>query len=798
MSGRFPGWLADWLGVSTPSGDGAATWSLDSAWDWAPWATVVLGLGAVLWTGMLYARESSSAGKHYRTLLAMLRLATIAIVLIMLAQWALAVRLTGPPSIALTIDRSASMGVVDRYNDPALASRIKERLRVAGLAVASRLNLAKQILTADDGRSLRILSDSYRLEVYLAAAGVERVTNAAGTAKLAGIVRGLSSDGAESQASRLGDAVSHVLDDLRGATPAAVILLSDGVTTDGVPLAEAAQDARRRGVPLFTVGLGSADAPRDIELTDLLVDEVVFVNDLVSVQAQIKSSGLEGESAQVTLRREGDSTPLEQETVTLPPAGQTLNVRLADRPTEPGEVNYVVELAVRDDETDPQNNRQARNVAVRDEKIRVLLAQGYPNYEFRFLKTLLERDPTVKLSTYLQDADPEYSEQDKTALQSFPIGREELFEYDVLVIGDVDPRLLPQSVWQNIKAFVVEKGGGAAFLAGPRFLPWLYRDNPNVKNLLPIDVDGADGGTELPADVTRGFVVRPTRLGLQNPAMQLGDTPVDTERIWESLAPLYWLYESQSLKPAAQVFAEGPQSSAGQRSAVPVICFQYVGPGGVLFHAIDSTWRWRIGGGQPVYARYWVQTIRFLARGKLTGGRGVQLTADRREYRRGESVQLRARFLDSRLAPTGNEVTVFVDSSGQPRRRVTLARNTAMGSVFETTLTDLPAGQYEVIVAEPQIPGNPITTRFSVLAPPGEFARTEMDAAGLRAAAEVSRGRFFTIENVDQLLNDLPAGRREPIENLPPISIWNRWWLLAAFVGCITAEWILRKRKGML
>ena len=35
-------------------------------------------------------------------------------------------------------------------------------------------------------------------------------------------------------------------------------------------------------------------------------------------------------------------------------------------------------------------------------------------------------------------------------------------------------------------------------------------------------------------------------------------------------------------------------------------------------------------------------------------------------------------------------------------------------------------------------------------------------------------------------------------ETLPPEVLWNRWWLLAAFVSLIGAEWILRKRKGML
>jgi hypothetical protein len=223
-----------------------------------------------------------------------------------------------------------------------------------------------------------------------------------------------------------------------------------------------------------------------------------------------------------------------------------------------------------------------------------------------------------------------------------------------------------------------------------------------------------------------------------------------------------------------------------------------VGAGRVLFQAVDSTWRWRLGAGDAYFARYWVQTIRFLARGKLTGGRGVQLTSDRREYRRGEVVHLRARFLDARLAPAGDEATVLIDSPGQSRRRVTLERNSSAGAVFEGPLSDLPQGQYEALLAEPQLAGKPPTMQFSVVPPSGEMARLGMDAAALAAAAEATRGKFYAIADAEQLLSDLPAGRRVPIENLPPISIWNRWWLLVAFLGCITTEWILRKRKGML
>jgi hypothetical protein len=519
----------------------------------------------------------------------------------------------------------------------------------------------------------------------------------------------------------------------------------------------------------------------------------------VSVQAQVKATDLEGQSAKITLRREGSEVTLAEEVIQLPANGKSMAVRLTDRPTNPGDVTYVVDVAVRDDEVDKQNNRQTRAVSVRDDKIRVLLAQGYPSYEFRFLKTLLEREPSVQLSTYLQDSDPDYATQDKTALRSFPVGREELSSYDAIIVGDVDPRLVPHSTWQALRAAVAEKGTGAAFIAGPRYLPWLYQDNVDITALLPVDTARLPSDTKLPSDVTSGFVVTPTQLGLQRPAFQLGDTLANSEQIWHSLASLYWLFPIERLKPGAQVLAEGPRSTYGSSASnLPVVCFQYVGAGRVLFHAIDSTWRWRIGAGETSFARYWVQTVRFLARGKLSQGRGAEIVLDRREYQRGEVPQVRIRFLDPRLSSTGDEVSLVVEAPGQDRRRANLRRSASMDGVFEGALPELPVGRYEIKIVEPMLPGKPSMAQFSVIAPPGEFAHPEMDAAALAAAAEITHGKFLTMADADQLLAELPTGRRVPIENLPPVSIWNRWWLLTAFLTCLTTEWILRKRKGMM
>ncbi|HVA51513.1 MAG TPA: VWA domain-containing protein [Pirellulales bacterium] len=793
MSGTLPTWLERWLGVpAAGSGEGTA-WSLDYAWPWAAWATLLFLLAAAAWTVLWYQREAAPAGKLYRWMLAGLRLTLVALLLAMLANYVLSLSRTGLAYVVVVVDDSASMGTVDRYEDEKLRETVARHLKQARLSEATRLNIGKSLLLENNAALLKALARSYKLKLYFVSDSARLQPGDADD--LAKVVRDAESLG---ESTRLGDGLGAVIDDLRGNPPSAVLVFSDGISTDGSTLADAAARARRKGVPLFTVALGSEMPVRDVELSDVLVDEVVFVDDVVNFEFKLSSTGLEGRQAKVVLRRKDDPAPLAETTVTLGKDGETDRGRLAYRPTEVGEYDYLVEVERVDDENQRDNNRQQRHVSVRKEQVRVLLAQSYPSFEFRYLKHLLERDSTVKLRTVLQESDPEYAQLDETALAVFPVRREDLFEYDVIVFGDVNPAFLSGTALAHIKAFVEEKGGGVVFVSGPLYTPAAYRDSP-LAELLPIDFE-SPAGTEPGEIVNDAFEVQPTEAGLAGPTMQLGDSPAETLEIWQRLPPLYWLFAAPALKPAARIWAEHPLRAGPDGRRLPVIVMHYVGSGKVVFHATDETWRWRFRVGDVYFARYWVQTIRFLSRSKLLGkDRSAELTADRREYRRGENVRLRVRFFDDRQAPADDDgVTVIVEREGEKNERLVLHRNAGNRGVFEGLVSRPADGAYHVWVATPTLPGDAPATDFRVVAPPGERARLQTDVAALRRASSETRGRSYTLATAERLLKDLPQGRQVKTDPLPPLPLWNHWLLMVIFLTLLIGEWVLRKARGML
>ena len=817
MSFSVPSWIERLLGIETGPGEGTV-WSLEHTWGWGTWLTLLFLALAVAFVLLIYLRERGQTwtglrrsfseigalgallGIVLRLFLALIRLLLIVIVLLMLAQITLSLKRTGLPYVAVLVDDSLSMTTVDRYTEE-VQSRLTPRIEGAGFDELSRWNLARTLLVEREGALPSAISNRYKLRLYFMTGARESRSDG-----LDGLLEEIRSLEPVGQTTRLGTAVSTVLDDLRGTEPAAIVILSDGINTDGPGLSHAATTARRRGVPLFTIGLGEEKPVSDLELSDLLVEDVVFAGDAVNFEFQLIGTGFAGRKVDVVLRDRDKPGVLARMDATVGPDGRPQRLRLPYRPPEAGKFRYVVEVETLNGEPETENNRQERTVTVSDQKIRVLLVHAVPSYEYRYLANMLERDASIELSTVLQTADPEHAEQSSSALRGFPVRRDELFEYDVIILGDADPTLLSDSMMQNLVDFVYNqgsdgrqgRGGALVCIAGSEHMPLAYGDTP-LAPLLPIE-PGSAGRADAAGVAVEGFVLEPTDLGLESPPMQLGDTPAETQKIWSDLPPLYWFVRTPEVKPGAIVLARHPRQVDHEGRPLPLISMHYVGAGKVLFQATDETWRWRWRVGDVFFARYWVQTIRFLSRAKLAeGDLSAELTADRREYQRGETARLRVRFADERLSPAADDgVTVVLEHKGHKTQRIKLHRSAVARGVFEGRVTKPPVGSYHAWVAIPTLEGRTPSVDFEVVAPPGEFKRVEMDAAELKRAAHRTGGRFYTFWEAAGLPDDLPAGRQVPIESLPPKPLWNTWPVLLLFLVLLAAEWILRKWGGMV
>ncbi|MFO1092099.1 MAG: VWA domain-containing protein [Planctomycetaceae bacterium] len=775
--------VAEWyLGVAPARAGESAQWSL--AWGGAEgtstWIAAVLAVAATLML-LIAWRQQTGPSRRWWQLLAFRWLA-LSIVALWVGELTLVVVRTGLPTLALLMDTSASMGLEDRRD----AGGVSQTTGAAERSAQTRLPRAQRLLLDEDGALLRALSRRYRVHVYEFSDSARRIGQTATESDLAAVRQAIAGLAANGEETRPGPCLDQVLEEFRGAPPAAAVVFTDGIPSReaGELLSRARQPLLQR-VPVYTVALGSGQPAFDLAIDDLQADPIVFVGDTAAIDFAARGSGLQGREAEFLVQREGQPAVLSRSTVTMPSDGTTVPVRLSFTPAEEGEYELLVTARPIAGELNLDNNVLRRRVQVRRDRIRVLLVERAPRWEYRHLKAALERDPNVELRTVLQESDLEHQREDRTALASFPATREDLLAYDVVILGDVDLKYLNPGALDLVRDFVGMRGGGLILIAGTQHNPADFQGTP-LESLVPVVYSAA----RLATTPSRPFRIVPARAGSDHPLLRLGDDS-RTAQFWEHQPYLNWALDADVRPSGGLVVAtRGPPD---QRAAVIVL--QRFGAGQVLFHATDELWRWRRRVEDRYYGRYWRQAIRFLCRARPSAdGGAADLTTDRATYRQGETVRFRLRVPDRGQVSDGlAELSVMVERRGGEVQSVTLSAAVESPHEYAGALPSVTGGEYHAWLAGAAPRDADATCDFTVEFPRRELLRQSAELRDLQHAAVSSGGAAVPVDKVAQLVEQLPQGQMTSVLSSESIPIWSRAELLLLFVGLLAADWLLRR-----
>ena len=857
-TGRPLGFLADEtrsalesvLGVPSAGPGEGTRWKVETATAYLstfrPDRRLIAGLAAlaVMAIAAFYWLERRASGKLRRIVLpALLRaVAVLLLAFVLLPQLKLAFQRDRWPDVVILIDTSVSMGRVDPFEDPAVRAKAAELTLAADVPEAHRLQLAQMLLTGKKTAWLEKLVADKQVKVHLYA--LDEQARQLATLDEAGSIEVGRKAVAELKptgpSSQLGEGLKAVLGAFEGRPPFAVIVLTDGVTTDGEKLSKAAERAGagsgRKRVPIHTVGLGERYDPPDLILSDLKSDDVVRKGDELVLEARLAMSGPSPpKNVPVVLyERQGEKlVERGRQMVTLDPAGKPVPVRIAHTPATIGEKTFVLDTPPLPNEAETGDNRLERVVLVTDaKKLKVLLIDGYPRYEFRFLKTLFERETEAErggrstdLDVLFLDASAGHWQLDKSTerLRGVVPTRSQLFEYDTVIFGDVNPLMLPKAnqFLTDLAEFVKVKGGGLIFLAGEQATPHKLFDTPlgELLPVVPTESAGKVGGpspTPENAPIKEDYKPKLTALGRSHPLFRFTSDETENDRIWESLRGFYWRSGGYRKKPAAEVLATHPsQSAEGEPNALhPIALQQFVGAGRVMFLGFDETWRWRFRLTEERFDQFWSQAVRTVAKSKVSR---TELKTDKpTTYRRGEPIGLTVRFPDDAPAPAP-DAAVKVQVVRKPIRvpgqagrvgetetqTVRLSKVAGTRATFTTVLTRTPEGEYafELTEGSPTKSANNPRAEAKVLPPQGELDQLSMDRADLEETAKKSGGEFFTLANADELMAKLVVADRDRLQlnqPCPPLSVWNHAALFGLWVLLLAGEWWLRRRERLV
>jgi hypothetical protein len=182
-----------------------------------------------------------------------------------------------------------------------------------------------------------------------------------------------------------------------------------------------------------------------------------------------------------------------------------------------------------------ENNQQTAPISIREEKLKVLVVESLPRWEYRYLRNALSRDPGIEVSCLLfHPGLSKVGGGNKDYLKAFPERLDELSKYDVVFLGDVGAEEGQLTVEQCrlLKGLVEHQASGLVFMPGLQGRQFTLLET-ELADLCPVQMDaiaagrvgfanaGAfriDGaGTTEPADEACGYAGRESG-GLGEPA----------------------------------------------------------------------------------------------------------------------------------------------------------------------------------------------------------------------------------------------------------------------------------------
>lgn len=757
-------WLAKWWLSGTAD---TRVVESDLSWQCRGWGTVLLATVILCWllVALVHRSRRTDITMPWRVVFGLLRAGIIAVPVLMLAQPQLNTRLerTEPRTLAILLDRSGSMSIRDG-TESAPTSRWQR-------ALAS----VSPIVVAASDKQAEPAGERFKVATYV----FDETSAAADLDDLRA--------GEEPPAKRtaIGPGLRALRRDLAGESPAGVIVVSDGADNaspqDAQPLS-VAKELGGAGIPVHTCLAGN-DNPRDLSITVMADAPYAFAEDPVLLRASVEQHGFDGQPAAVTLMS-GDQV-LQTRDVELPAGGEPAVVHFEARPGEPGRKRYTIKAEPLPGELTAQNNTAGTEIQAVKQPIHLLYVERWPRWQYRFLRNALLRDPRFDCRFVLLTEDPT-APADERRTASFPSSEEELKAFDVIVLGDLAPQDLSPQQWQWTRDHVVDRGAGMVLIAGPVYMPAAFVDR-EIGPLLPFERVIAGG-----VDDADPFRLAPTSLGRHHPMMRWGEED-NSKSIWEGLPTLQWLVEIADVKPGAVVLAERPVAGA---QPSPLVLYQRVGRGSVLFVGTDETWKWRFEVGNRYFYGFWGHAFQHVGMPHRIGQhRSVRIETPAENLVPDVPVNVSVSLEDP--AGAGEAITLIAEpTAGGSPRSFKLQRAADSPFLFEGRITLAAEGSYRLFVEGFEDQGDAVVEVSTTGAADPELAQVRVNPALLRQMADVSGGRFVHLPELAALVNELDLSplRYRWSQQIP---LWDKWLTLAALTTLLTAEWILRKYRSL-
>jgi len=806
------GWLLKMIGVS----DSIATRLDHARLMWTRPALLWIGLALmiplsvfIVWRHRTSLGHISPAARRW---LSACRIGILLLLVIVLGEpyLRLVEPITRKPVLAFLIDESASMQLP---SGPFEAADARPLAMVAGLIPPdppdappapldaevrkqlnnlSRQELVARVVATQQATLLDPLNERFDVRIYRAARSVRRVDFTR--------ISEENEPSADLDDTDLGAALETIIGDAAGQEIAGVVIVSDGQNTTGPDPLQVLRryngmeaNAASVPVPVWSVPVGGAQPPADIRIVDALAPTMVTEGDRVTVVATLQSTGFSGREVPIQLL-DGE-TLCDTASVMLTDTDRR-QVQLTYEAKTPGSKFLTVHVDEQPEEQVKQNNRKTLFVDIDAQRRKILYLEGAPRWDFRFLDHALRRDKGLEVTEIVEALLPPDGLETNAAhvaatneTAHLPKDAAGFAQYNVVMLGDISPQLLPDRLQGELAKAVREHGVGLIVQAGLMHMPHEFLEGP-LGELLPVVVEPASGpGAGRMAPGFLPFTMKLEAEGALHPAFQLYASASRNRDIWERMPPFYWTPSIVKAKPGAAVLA----TVSADDDPRPLIAEHIVGRGHVLFIGTDETYRWRRNIGDHLFYRFWGQALRHMANASKRESDASWLDVSPRRVEPGDSVSIDLYAVNRRGDPLKESRVIVNLSAGGPVETMTLELTATPGH-YRATWTPLRVGVYRIEYTDSR--DNTVSAFLQAAGSGREMTQPTVNRDRLGALADSAGGQLLELARIHELPDRL-KGKAETFDRARDEEIWDNWLVLVLLIGFYCTDVGIRRMLGL-
>jgi len=586
-----------------------------------------------------------------------------------------------------------------------------------------------------------------------------------------------------------------------GKRLAGMIILSDGRQIEVNNQEDIATRSRSLQSPIFAIGFGSKVESSDLAINSDRRQYIAFKGRPLKITAKLSVNNLQNISPVIQLVDDTGRKVAEHKMELGQQTSAAVDFEIT--PEHRGYEEYTVKVLPWPGESTLANNQCRVGVAALEEKIRVLMVEGMPAWDSKFIAQLLQKQKDIHLVSLYRLSSDKYlsieTDENKPGENSenvFPEDAAAFRKYDLIIFGRCAEYFLTTERINLLKQFVRDHGGGVLFARGKPYAGSF----PELESLEPITWGHpSQGDLARDQEVEGDFSLRPTPAG-EEAGLFSDVLPGPKDPVWDKLPSLSHARESARSKAFSQVLANGV---AANSRAFPVVISQRYGKGLVITVNLDGLWQWDFfpahEGTSNIYRNFWCRLAQWaVTYSDFLPGQEYSLRLSENIVSSDQPVMAK---VTSRSADSAHRKPILRIFDGRkPVQEILLPSSPNTSDQWEGVLSIKEPGTYRVELTLESTSREALPHEIlHVKAPPSELDEMSSDTAFLQALAEKSGGRMISEDDLANIL-DPPAGA-EPVfqgENPRWEPMWSRSFLLAVILFLFGTEWLIRRRNGLI